>query len=101
MDFYVEVKYQDTNDRLDKTAFIVYGTSKEWAVQQKGIYRNVEIHAKFKLYYCDEDHYGDDCTTYCIAHDDNTNGHYTCDPNIGKLICNPGYANPSAQLPHT
>jgi len=44
---------------------------------------------RYKLY-CDTNYYSSDCSVYCIARNDNTNGHYTCDPATGNIICRPG-----------
>ncbi|KAK3742219.1 hypothetical protein QZH41_000666 [Actinostola sp. cb2023] len=41
-------------------------------------------------FYCVTHYYGKDCGTHCVAHDDNSNGHYTCDAN-GNKICRQGW----------
>lgn len=54
-------------------------------------------------YYCTEDGakncnrwwYGPACLQYCVPHDDNMHGHYTCDKRDGRKVCRPGWEGPS------
>ena len=44
---------------------------------------------------CDENHYPPDlCNVECIPQD-NSFGHYTCDPESGDKVCLEGYTDPS------
>ena len=42
------------------------------------------------MLYCLSNYYGDDCGTYCSPIDDETDGHYTCDPETGDKECMAG-----------
>ena len=46
---------------------------------------------------CDTDYYGSLCTVYCLAQDD-TSGHYTCDPMTGSIICNDGFTGSNCEV---
>ena len=46
---------------------------------------------------CDTDYYGSLCTVYCLAQDD-TSGHYTCDPMTGSIICNDGFIGSNCEI---
>ena len=39
---------------------------------------------------CANFYYGSTCEVFCQPHDDNINGHYTCDTQ-GNIVCNTGY----------
>ncbi|XP_065842028.1 delta-like protein D isoform X1 [Oscarella lobularis] len=39
---------------------------------------------------CEENYYGK-CDVFCTPKDDDTNGHYTCDPATGDKVCCDGY----------
>ena len=43
---------------------------------------------------CAVNYYSTDCSKYCVPHDNNEAGHYTCDAN-GDKQCLPGYQQPS------
>jgi len=43
--------------------------------------------------YCELNYYGPSCTKQCIASDSDTEGHFTCDPTTGNIVCLPGYEN--------
>ena len=43
---------------------------------------------------CKSDYYGPACTTFCQARDDDTNGHFTCDPDDGSRVCLSNYYGP-------
>jgi len=44
---------------------------------------------RYKLY-CDANYYSSDCSVYCVASDTDADGHYTCDPTTGNIVCRPG-----------
>ena len=46
---------------------------------------------------CDTDYYGSLCTVYCLAQDD-TSGHYTCDPITRNIICNDGFIGSNCEI---
>ena len=50
------------------------------------------IDLKWKLV-CNENYYGK-CDVFCTPRDDDTNGHYTCDPTTGNKVCCEGYKDP-------
>ena len=39
---------------------------------------------------CANFYYGSTCEVFCQPHDDDINGHYTCDTQ-GNIVCNTGY----------
>ena len=43
---------------------------------------------------CQQDYYGADCATFCLAQSDSVNGHYTCN-SYGSIQCLEGFKNPS------
>ena len=53
----------------------------------------VIIDMRFRVM-CEQDYYGADCTTFCLAQDDDVNGHYTCNSD-GSIQCRDGFKNPS------
>ena len=53
----------------------------------------VTIQMSFRVM-CQENYYGADCATFCMAQDDNENGHYTCNSD-GSIQCRDGFENPS------
>ena len=52
------------------------------------------INLKWKLV-CNENYYGQ-CDVLCNPEDDDTNGHYTCDPTTGHKVCCDGYEDPGS-----
>ena len=38
--------------------------------------------------------FGPECLQYCVPHDDNMHGHYTCDPRDGSKVCRAGWEGP-------
>ena len=42
---------------------------------------------------CNENYYGK-CDDFCSPEDNDTNGHYTCDPMTGQKVCCDGYEDP-------
>ena len=53
----------------------------------------VTIQVSFRVM-CQENYYGADCATFCLAQDDDENGHYTCNSD-GSIQCLGGFENPS------
>ena len=53
----------------------------------------VSIQLRYHIY-CQDNFYGTDCSTFCLAQDDDVNGHYTCN-NDGSIRCRDGFENPS------
>ena len=43
---------------------------------------------------CQQDYYGADCATYCVAQNDSVNGYYTCNSD-GSIRCREGFRNPN------
>lgn len=50
-----------------------------------GEHNNVRLSMSFRVV-CEENYYGKNCTTFCEAHDDDVNGHYTCNED-GSIHC--------------
>ena len=44
---------------------------------------------------CNQHYYGSDCSVNCIPHNDDINGHYTCNNITGAIICRDGWQNPT------
>ena len=40
---------------------------------------------------CQANYYNVNCSTFCLAADDNTGGHYTCNERDGSKLCLQGY----------
>ena len=53
----------------------------------------VTIQMSFRVM-CQENYYGADCATFCLAQDDDVNGRYTCNSD-GSIQCLGGFENPS------
>ena len=51
------------------------------------------IDVRFRVM-CEQDYYGADCTTFCLAQNDDVNGYYTCNSD-GSIQCREGFKNPS------
>ena len=58
-----------------------------------GILDRVSLQMRFRVM-CQQDYYGADCSTFCVAQNDNVNGHYTCNSD-GSIQCLEGFENPS------
>ena len=58
-----------------------------------GAKRDVSIRLSYRIT-CQTNFYGSDCATFCLAQNDDFNGHYTCNSD-GSLQCRDGYENPS------
>ena len=75
------------NRRLEvNTSFTEIGT-------YSGNFNRVTIQMSFRVM-CQENYYGADCATFCMAQDDDENGHYTCNSD-GSIQCLSGFENPS------
>ena len=62
-----------------------------------GIYSGNRVTLNMFFYIdCEDDYYGSDCSTFCLAQD-NANGHYTCDEDDGSQICLPNYYGPECR----
>ena len=59
-----------------------------------GIKTAVSFQAHFRVT-CEQDYYGADCSTHCVAKDDDVDGHYTCNWQNGSIQCLEGFENPS------
>lgn len=42
--------------------------------------------------------YGPECRQYCVPHDDNMHGHYTCDTRDGSRVCKAGWEGPNCLI---
>ena len=72
-----------------KTVSNVYSTVETiWGERNK-----VGVDIRFRVR-CVQHFYRADCTQYCLARNDNNNGHYTCNQEDGSKICNSGYEHP-------
>ena len=58
-----------------------------------GILNRVTLQMRFRVM-CQQDYYGEDCSTFCLAENDDVNGHYTCNSD-GSIQCQEGFENPS------
>ena len=58
-----------------------------------GILSRVSFRAQFRVM-CEQDYYGADCSTRCVAQNDDVNGHYTCNGD-GSYQCLEGFENPN------
>ena len=45
---------------------------------------------------CSSYYYGLNCDVFCEEIDDDMKGHYTCDPQTGEKVCQPGYTDPAS-----
>ena len=59
-----------------------------------GILERVSFQARFRVM-CQQNYYGADCGTFCVAQNDDVNGHYTCNRRDGSIQCLEGFENPS------
>ena len=57
-----------------------------------GELNRVTVQMRFRVM-CQQDYYGADCSTFCVAQNDNVNGRYTCNSD-GSLQCLEGFTNP-------
>ena len=53
----------------------------------------VSVHLRYRIY-CQPNYYGTNCATFCMAQNDDMNGHYTCNSADGSIQCQDGYENP-------
>ena len=52
----------------------------------------VSVKMTFRVMMCQENFYGPNCDTYCLAQNDSETGHYTCEDD-GSIRCLPGFDN--------
>jgi phage gp29-like protein len=57
-----------------------------------GELNRVTVQMRFRVM-CQRDYYGADCSTLCVAQNDDMNGYYTCNSD-GSLQCLEGFTNP-------
>ena len=58
-----------------------------------GILNRVTVQMRFRVM-CQQDYYGADCSAFCVAQNDDVNGHYACNRD-GSIQCLEGFENPS------
>ena len=61
-----------------------------------GVNGNSRVRLSFRVT-CVTNYYGVNCATYCVAMDDDVNGHYSCDTNGGKN-CLDGWSGPDCTI---
>ena len=59
-----------------------------------GEMNKVSVNMTFRVMMCQENYYGADCATFCLAQGDDVNGNYTCNSD-GSIQCRDGFENPS------
>ena len=57
-----------------------------------GLLNRVTIQMRLRVM-CQQDYYGADRGTFCVAQNDDMNGHYTCNSD-GSIQCLEGFENP-------
>ena len=63
------------------------------AVQEfPGDMNKVSINMTFRVRRCPENLYGANCDAFCVAQDDDVNGHFICNSD-GSIQCLPGFEN--------
>ena len=63
------------------------------AIQEfTGEMNRVIVNMTFRVMMCPENFYGTNCATFCVAQNDDQNGHYTCNGD-GSIQCLPGFEN--------
>ena len=60
--------------------------------EYNGALNRVTVQMRFRVM-CQQDYYGADCGTFCVAQNDDMNGHYTCNSD-GSIQCLEGFENP-------
>ena len=45
---------------------------------------------------CSRYYYGPNCDVFCEEMDNDIEGHYNCDQQTGKKVCQPGYTDPAS-----
>ena len=58
-----------------------------------GILNRVTIRVRFRVM-CHQNYYGVSCATFCIAQNNDMNGHYVCNSD-GSIQCTEGFENPT------
>ena len=56
--------------------------------------RKVSVRLRYRID-CQPNFYGRNCATFCVAQNDDVNGHYTCNSADGSIQCRDGFENPS------
>ena len=96
---YIQVEDYDpynSNDHIDNVYVTISLTpNSTFTPRQRycGIYGRSRIELSFRLQCSSADLYGSNCTTFCVARNDNE-GHYICGLN-GEKICLNGWSEPS------
>ena len=80
-DIFIEMELVESNN---------FTTAREF----HGDMNKVSVNMTFRVMMCQENFYGTNCDTFCLAQDDDMNGHYTCDDD-GTILCRPGFENTS------
>ena len=62
-------------------------------MEYRGIWNRVTVGMSFRVR-CQNNYYGADCDTFCVAQDDDENGHYTCNSD-GSIQCREGFEDTS------
>lgn len=57
-----------------------------------GVLGGVSLSARFRVT-CQRDYYGSDCSIFCIAQNDDSFGHFSCNED-GTIECLNGFQNP-------
>ena len=58
-----------------------------------GVNEDVSVRLSYRIT-CQTNYYGSNCATFCLAQNNDVNGHYTCNSD-GSIRCRDGYENPS------
>nr|APZ81095.1 Delta [Oopsacas minuta] len=103
MQIYVEVWDYDIafgNDFIDKfvvdftvTSLNTLSTSRTFTGAQGSVM------TIGKTLTCSNNYYGTLCSTFCVEHDNNVDGHYTCNPDDGSFVCLNGYTGSGCLTP--
>ena len=98
--FYVKARDSDPNvsgdDDLDDIfidSTLAVNTSFTEMEEYTGILNRVTLQMRFRVM-CQKNYYRADCSIFCMAQNDNVNGHYTCNSD-GSIQCLEGFENPS------
>ena len=85
----------DTDDDLDDIFInraLEVNTSFTAMEEYTGILNRVSVQMRFRVT-CQQDYYGADCSTFCVAQNDDLNGYYTCNSD-GSIQCLEDFENP-------
>ena len=81
------------DDLIDIVVFdriIIPGSGWVGMENRQGVHNSATVSAEFRVD-CNTNFYGSNCATFCVA-TDNSQGHYTCDSNGGR-VCLSGWTN--------